>query len=90
MFRHLTARSSAGDLGQGDGVVGGQGVTGPIGELEFLTKLQRILSEGQFVASYKYALLLALGELSVEKTSAPDGTLAIELDELAERFIALY
>ena len=29
-----------------------------IGELEFLTKLQRILSEGQFVASYKYAPLL--------------------------------
>jgi hypothetical protein len=61
-----------------------------IGELEFLTKLQRILSEGQFVASYKYALLLALAELSVEKTIAPDGTLAIELDELAERFVTLY
>jgi hypothetical protein len=25
-----------------------------IGELEFLTKLQRILSEGLFVASYKH------------------------------------
>jgi len=35
-------------------------------QLEFLTKLQRILGEGLFVASYKYALLLALGELSVE------------------------
>ncbi len=31
-----------------------------IAELEFLTKLQRILGEGLFVASYKYALLLAL------------------------------
>jgi hypothetical protein len=37
------------------------------GELEFLTKLQRILNEGVFVASYKYALLLALAELSVER-----------------------
>src|SRR5262245_16515645 len=63
---------------------------GAIGELEFLTKLQRILNEGLFVASYKYALLLALAELSVEKDAAPDGTLRIELDELAERFITLY
>src|SRR6185436_12848990 len=49
-----------------------------------------ILSEGLFVASYKYALLLALAELSVEKDAAPDQTLRIELDELAERFITLY
>ena len=61
-----------------------------IGELEFLTKLQRILSEGLFVASYKYALLLSLAELSVEKDASPDGTLGIGLDELAERFITLY
>lgn len=61
-----------------------------IGELEFLTKLQRILNEGLFVASYRYALLLALAELSVEKEAAADGTLRIELDELAERFITLY
>jgi hypothetical protein len=59
-------------------------------QLEFLTKLQRILSEGQFVASYKYALLLSLAELSVEKSPAPDGSLSIPLDELAERFIGIY
>lgn len=59
-------------------------------ELDFLTKLQRILSEGLFSASYKYALLLALAELSVEKSIAPDGTLRIELDGLADRFITLY
>lgn len=61
-----------------------------LAELEFLTKLQRILNEGLFSASYKFALLLALAELSVEKTIQPDGTLRIELDELADRFIALY
>ena len=59
-------------------------------QLEFLIKLQRILSEGLFSASYKYALLLALAELSVEKEAATDGTLRIELDELAERFITIY
>lgn len=42
-----------------------------IAELEFLTKLQRILNEGLFTASYKYALLVALAELSVEKSIAP-------------------
>ncbi len=61
-----------------------------IAELEFLTRLQRILNEGLFVASYKYALLLALAELSVEKSILPDGTLRVELDELADRFITLY
>ena len=39
-----------------------------LAQLDFLTKLQRILNEGLFVASYKYALLLALAELSVEKS----------------------
>ena len=64
--------------------------TGHTEQLEFLAKVQRILSEGLFVASYKYALLLALSELSIEKTPAPDGSLRIELDELADRFITLY
>ena len=60
------------------------------GQLEFLNKLQRILNEGLFVASYKYALILALAELSVEKSAAPDGSLALPLKELSERFITLY
>ena len=59
-------------------------------ELEFLNKLQRILNEGLFVASYKYALILALAELSVEKTAAPDGSLTLPLSELSERFVTLY
>lgn len=59
-------------------------------ELEFLNKLQRILNEGLFVASYKYALILALAELSVEKKPASDGSLTLPLSELSERFITLY
>ena len=34
----------------------------PIGELEFLRKLQRLLAEGDFVATYKFALLNALAD----------------------------
>lgn len=59
-------------------------------QLDFLNKLQRILGEGSFVASYKYALILAIAELSVEKSAARDGTLVVPLRELSERFISLY
>ncbi len=58
--------------------------------IDALNKLQRILSEGVFVATYKFALILALAELSVEKSPATGGSLAIPLDELSERFIVLY
>ena len=60
------------------------------GQLDFLTKLQRILNEGLFAATYKYALILALAELSVEKAAAPDGSLPLPLEEISERFITLY
>ena len=59
-------------------------------QLDFLNKLQRILNEGLFVASYKFALVLALAELAVERPPAPDGTLAIPLHDLSDRFISLY
>jgi hypothetical protein len=34
--------------------------------IKFLVNLQRLLAEGLFVASYKYALLLALADISFE------------------------
>jgi hypothetical protein len=64
--------------------------TGAVDQLDFLGKLQRILGEGLFVASYKYALILALAELSVEKSVKSGDSLVIPLEELSERFIALY
>jgi hypothetical protein len=63
---------------------------GEVRQLEFLGKLQRILNEGLFVASYKYALILAIAELSVEKSDREDGSLHLPLDEIADRFVALY
>lgn len=39
----------------------------PQEQVEFLRKLQRLLTEGQFVASYKFALLRALADLAVLK-----------------------
>ena len=58
-------------------------------QLEFLSKLQRILNEGLFTASYKYALIMALAELSIEKTDRDDGSLYLSFEDIADRFISL-
>jgi hypothetical protein len=62
----------------------------PLSELEFLRKLQRLLAEGDFVATYKFALLNALADLSLEREPAPDGSLRIPVSALAEKFIEYY
>ena len=41
-------------------------------QLAFLTKLQRLFAEGDFTATYKFALLIALSDLAVE-LGADDG-----------------
>ena len=61
-----------------------------IDEVTFLRKLQRLLEEGDFVATYKFALLQSLADLSVENDAAPDGTLSLSLDQVAEKFIEYY
>jgi hypothetical protein len=61
-----------------------------IGELEFLRKLQRLLNEGDYTATYKFALLNALADLSVERDIAPDGSLRAPLSAIAEKFIEYY
>lgn len=62
----------------------------PIEPIAFLRKVQRILEEGDFVATYKFALLQALADLSVERPPDPDGTLQVSLDQIAEKFIEYY
>ncbi len=62
----------------------------PIEELEFLRKLQRLLAEGDFVATYKFALLNALADLSLERDPAPDGSLRVPVSVIAEKFIEYY
>ena len=59
-------------------------------QLDFLTKLQRLLAEGGFVASYKYALLLALADLAVEQGDDTGAAMRVSLDDIAEKFIRLY
>ena len=59
-------------------------------QVAFLSQIQALLEDGGFVATYKYALLHALCDLSVEGNAAPDGTLRIPLAGLAGKFIEYY
>jgi hypothetical protein len=59
-------------------------------QIRFLVNLQRLLDEGQFVASYKYALLLALADLSVEDGDDSGAPLELGSNQLAEKFIQYY
>jgi hypothetical protein len=58
--------------------------------LAFLTQLERLLSEGAFVATYKYALLIALTELAVERGDDSGAAFTLPVRDIAEKFIALY
>lgn len=59
-------------------------------EVEFLVNLQRLLTEGQFVATYKFALLMALADIAVEEGADDAAALAISTRAIAEKFILYY
>ena len=58
--------------------------------IRFLRQFQELLAEGGFVATYKFALLQALADLSVEEKTAPDGSLRLHVEQLAEKFVEYY
>ncbi|MCX5977818.1 MAG: HNH endonuclease [Coprothermobacterota bacterium] len=66
------------------------GIPTPSEQIEFLQKIERLLSEGQFVASYKFALLRALADLSVELGDDSGHALPIPITAIAEEFVELY
>ncbi len=59
-------------------------------QLAFLEKIQRLFDEGEFSATYKFALMLTLTELAIERGTDDDAELALPLDAVAERFALLY
>lgn len=60
-------------------------------EVQFLIRLQRLLNEGSFVATYKYALLMSLADISIEREdSNENGELVVSVREIAEKFIFYY
>ena len=59
-------------------------------QIEFLAYVQRIFDEGEFVATYKFALLMALADLSVEQGEDTDSTLSIRAKDIARMFLKYY
>src|SRR5262245_55644589 len=59
-------------------------------QVQFLINIQRLLTEGQFVATYKYALLLALADIAVESGDDSGDPLAVPTKRIAEKFIEYY
>jgi hypothetical protein len=62
----------------------------PEQQIQFLSNLQRLFNQGSFVATYKFALLSALADLSVEKGDDTDAELEISTVQIAEKFVTFY
>ncbi len=58
--------------------------------IRFLRQFQELLAEGGFVATYKFALLQALADLSIEHDAEADGSLRLPVELIAEKFIEYY
>lgn len=62
----------------------------PAEQVAFLGKVERLLSEGQFSATYKYALLQAIADLAIKFGSDDGRELDVPIRDIAESFIELY
>jgi 5-methylcytosine-specific restriction endonuclease McrA len=62
----------------------------PEEQVQFLRNVQRLLAEGLFVASYKFALVHALADLAVLKGDDSGAPLEIETREITAKFVDLY
>lgn len=59
-------------------------------QVDFLLKLQRVLLEGSFVATYKFALLHALADLALIHGDDSDASLELTTSTIAARVAELY
>ncbi len=62
----------------------------PQAQVEFLLTLQRLLAEGSFVATYKFALLHALADLALVKGDDSGAPLALSTADISSRMAELY
>src|SRR5215831_16680535 len=62
----------------------------PETQIQFMVNIQRLLDEGLFTASYKFALLLALADLSIEQGDESGGSLDLTTYSIAEKFVCYY
>jgi 5-methylcytosine-specific restriction endonuclease McrA len=62
----------------------------PEQQLEFLQQIQHLFEDGDFVATYKFSLLMALAEIAVERGSDDGQPLSIPMSLIGEKFAELY
>lgn len=62
----------------------------PEQQVQFLRNLQRLLAEGLFVASYKFALIHAIADLAVLKGDDSGAPLHLDTKDIAAKFVELY
>ena len=62
----------------------------PKDQLLFLQNIQRILNEGSFSSTYKFALLHALADLSVSYGDDSGAPLNLSISNISEQFLELY
>ena len=63
---------------------------GPGEQIRFLENFQTLLTEGQFTATYKFALIVALADIAVETPVDGGAPLEIPVRRIAEKFVAYY
>jgi Zn/Cd-binding protein ZinT len=59
-------------------------------QLKFLKNIQLILQSGSFSSTYKFALLISLSRLAIERGEDSGERLTLEYIDIAEKFIELY
>jgi 5-methylcytosine-specific restriction endonuclease McrA len=66
------------------------GVPSADDSIRFLRDIQALLEDGQFVATYKFALLIAVADLAVESGVTDDQPIELPVRSIAEKFIEYY
>lgn len=62
----------------------------PDEKLRFIANIERVLAEGAFVSTYKYALLVSLVDLAIEHGDDSGNPLQLPIELIAEKFAELY
>jgi len=62
----------------------------PDAQLQFLQNMQRVLTEGAFTTSYKFALVRALSDLAVLQGDDSGAPLEVSTRDIAARMVELY
>ncbi len=60
------------------------------GQVDFLLNIQRLLNEGKFVSTYKFALLMAIADLCIEMGEVLKSSPEVKIKQIAEKFIHYY